>query len=454
MTMSSSVDNGGSNRWTQDMASVTFVPMQADPLFEHHLRDRLERLSAIGVALSAERDLGTLLERIVLEARRFTSADAGTLYLLQGDLLHFEIAHNDTLGLRQGGQGETLDVPPVPLDKNSASGYVAVTGEVLNIADVYDDPDFDFEGPKQYDRLTGYLTQSMLVLPMTDHEGRVIGVLQLINAIGDGEIIPFSLEEEVLIRSLASQAAVAINNVRLIDETRRLYSQVVQSERMASVGIVAAGIVHNLKNYLTSIQGFAELLEHNHPDITGVKEIVIASGKMDQMIADILAKSRQRKTAEAVDLNTLLRREIDFLLADAVFKYEVEKDISLAEDLPPIECVYTDFSQAIGNLLHNALHAMHDRDPKKLTVTAARQAEHIVVAISDTGCGIAPKDIEQLFEPFFTTKLDTGENDEPVGTGLGLYMVKRLLEPYKVKIKVESVVVEGTTFRLEIPLEV
>jgi GAF domain-containing protein len=161
--------------------------------------------------------MNTLLERIVLEARSFTSADAGTLYLLQGDLLHFEIAHNDTLGLRQGGQDETLDVPPVPLDKNSASGYVAVTGEVLNIADVYDDPDFDFEGPKQYDRLTGYLTQSMLVLPMTDHEGRVIGVLQLINAIGDGEIIPFSLEEEVLIRSLASQAAVAINNRHYTD---------------------------------------------------------------------------------------------------------------------------------------------------------------------------------------------------------------------------------------------
>jgi len=163
-----------------------------------------------------------------------------------------------------------------------------------------------------------------------------------------------------------------MSNVRLIDETRRLYSQVVQSERMASVGIVAAGIVHNLKNYLTAIQGFAELLAHNHPDIVGVEEIVIASGKMDHMIADILAKSRQRKTAEEVDLNTLIRRELDFLLADAVFKYEVEKDICLAEDLSPIECVYTDFSQAIGNLLHNALDAMHDRDPKKIAVTMAR----------------------------------------------------------------------------------
>tara|TARA_Y100000588_G_C13913227_1_gene778112 strand:- start:243 stop:506 length:264 start_codon:yes stop_codon:yes gene_type:complete len=83
----------------------------------------------------------------------------------------------------------------------------------------------------------------------------------------------------------------------------------------------------------------------------------------------------------------------------------------------------------------------------------ALEGERIVVAIGDTGCGIAAEDIERLFEPFFTTKLAAREEGEPVGKGLGLYMVKRLLEPYKVKMEVDSVVGEGTTFRLEIPLK-
>ncbi len=194
------------------------------------LEDRLRRLNEIGVALSVERNLTVLLERILLEARSFTRADAGTLFLLKSDHLTFEIAQNDTLKSFVGGRHGKMDVPPVPLNRESVSGYVAVTGEVLNIEDVYTDPVYHFEGPKNYDRMTGYRTRSILGVPMKDHEDQIIGVVQLINALHPltGEVVPFSAQDQSLIQSLASQAAVAINNVRLIEETERLFDSFVQ----------------------------------------------------------------------------------------------------------------------------------------------------------------------------------------------------------------------------------
>ncbi len=294
----------------------------------------------------------------------------------------------------------------------------------------------------------------MLVLPMKDHENRVIAVLQLLNATSDqGVVIPFSREEEILIQSLASQAAVAINNVRLIEETRQLSAQMVQSERMASVGILAAGIVHNLRNPLMTVMGFGELIQQMHPDIQGIDEIVASSHRMSEMIEDILTKSRQRKTLEEVDFNLLINRELDFMNSDATFKHKVEKTIELADELPLFECVYTDFSQTVGNLMRNALDAMHDRDERTLTVRSLLQDDHIVIEVGDTGCGIPAENRSSLFDPFFTTKATEAEGNEPVGTGLGLYMIARLMEPYEAKITFDSQVDVGTTFRLEIPLE-
>ena len=204
--------------------------MSAEPNTASDLEDRLKRLNEIGMALSAERNLTALLERILQEARGFTHADAGTLYLVEDDHLNFEIAQNDTLRSFAGGSHGKADVPPVPLTRESASGYAAMTGETLNIEDVYADQQYRFEGPKQYDRKTGYHTTSLLVVPMKDHEDQVIGVLQLLNATSPatGKVGAFSSADEAVLQSLASQAAVAINNVRLIRETEELFESFVQ----------------------------------------------------------------------------------------------------------------------------------------------------------------------------------------------------------------------------------
>ena len=204
--------------------------MSMDNQIQLDLEDRLRRLNEIGVALSSVRDLNVLLERILKEARRFTHAEAGTLYLVSGPHLTFEIAQNDKLQIFIGGTHEKVDIPPVPLNKDSVSGYVAVTGETLNIEDVYAEEGRQFEGPSNYDQMTGYRTRSMLVVPMRDHEDQILGVLQLINAYASesNESIPFSSEDESLLESLASQAAVAISNMRLVQETEALFESFVQ----------------------------------------------------------------------------------------------------------------------------------------------------------------------------------------------------------------------------------
>ncbi|HBZ56601.1 MAG TPA: metal-dependent phosphohydrolase [Syntrophobacteraceae bacterium] len=212
----------------------------AKSCFGDDLTSRIKRLCQIGVALSAEKNLNALLIMILTEARRFTKADAGTLYLADQEnrLLRFEILQNDTLMQQPlGREALTQDLPPILLEISgkpnhcNVSSYVALTGKTVNIPDVYDVKDFDFTGPRKYDTATGYRSKSMLVVPMKNHENEIIGVLQLINAKDPitGEIIAFSEQYLELIASLASQAAVALSNAQLIQNLKDLFQSFIKS---------------------------------------------------------------------------------------------------------------------------------------------------------------------------------------------------------------------------------
>ena len=245
-----------------------------------------------------------------------------------------------------------------------------------------------------------------------------------------------------------------MRNRTLVAEKRQLQLEhsLIQAERMASVGTVAAGIVHNLKGLLHHILINAEFVSMEYADAEEAKEIVSAVMEMNQMIEGVLAKSRQTKSPAAIDFNALIQRELDFLQAHPGFKHDVNKQISLAETLPVTMGVYTDFSQIFGNLLRNAVDAMHDCDQKQLSVSTALDGEHIVVEIADSGCGIPSSILPQLFDPFFTTKSSNGADGKPMGTGLGLYTVRELLNSYDATIEVESEEGRGTLFRIRIPV--
>ena len=157
---------------------------------ENAILKRLETLNAIGVALSSERDIGSLLERILEAARDFAHADGGTLYRLEDRQLIFEVLRNDTLGLVLGGKhGQPIDIAPLQLYAPDGSGndttvvaHAALSGKTVNIPDAYAAEGFDFSGTRAFDQSSGYRSQSFLTVPMKDHSGVVIGVLQLINA--------------------------------------------------------------------------------------------------------------------------------------------------------------------------------------------------------------------------------------------------------------------------------
>jgi len=199
-----------------------------------HLLERLSELNAIGASLSSERDIDRLLESILESAKKITNADAGTLYLVDAEnkLLTFEILHNDSLGIRMGGtSSEAIPFYPIQLyiggraNHAMVVSHAALSGETINIPDAYTAEGFDFSGTKKFDTKTGYRSKSFLAVPMRDHESEIIGVLQLINALDivTGEVKKFTQDDQQLLESLASQAAIAISNRRLIQQLEELF---------------------------------------------------------------------------------------------------------------------------------------------------------------------------------------------------------------------------------------
>lgn len=174
----------------------------------------LERLLDISISLSSEKDRDRLLERILDAAMDIAHCDAGTLYILSDQALQFRYMVTKSRGIRKGGRHGAIDLPPVPLGPDNACAHAALSRELINVADSYLDDRFDFSGPQRYDALTGYRTRSILVVPMEDDTGAVIGVLQLINALDDsGASIPFCPQLEPVIRALGSQAAICLTNM-------------------------------------------------------------------------------------------------------------------------------------------------------------------------------------------------------------------------------------------------
>jgi HD-GYP domain-containing protein (c-di-GMP phosphodiesterase class II) len=203
-----------------------------------NLLGRLSDLNAIGAALSSERDINLLLESILTSARKITNADAGTLYLVDAEkqVLTFEILHNDSLKIRMGGtSGNPIPFYPIALYHDGKPNlamvvsYSVLRGETVNIPDAYTAEGFDFSGTKNFDAKTGYRSRSFLAVPMRNHEHEIIGVLQLINALDatNGEVKQFSRDDQQLLESLASQAAIALSNRRLIQQLEELFESLI-----------------------------------------------------------------------------------------------------------------------------------------------------------------------------------------------------------------------------------
>jgi HD-GYP domain-containing protein (c-di-GMP phosphodiesterase class II) len=204
-----------------------------------NLFNQLERLNAIGVALSSEHDNARLLETILLGAKELTNADGGTLYTVTDEgKLKFEIMRTQSLNIAMGGTtGKAIPFPPLPIylpdgmpNINMVAAYSVINDKTVNIPDAYLTEGFDFSGTRKFDEKMGYRSQSFLTVPMKNHENEIIGVLQLINAIDtmSGKIVAFSEAHQRLVESLASQAAVALTNKNLINGLKNLFESFIK----------------------------------------------------------------------------------------------------------------------------------------------------------------------------------------------------------------------------------
>ena len=204
----------------------------------------LEKLIEVGISLSSDTNIIALTEHIFLEAKKYANADGASLYIrTEDDMLEFVSMRTDSLGIAGGGTtGTDIPLPPVrlyladgALNNRQVASYSALQGDIVNIANLYENDQFDFEASKKFDEKTGYRTVSFLTIPLKNTNQKVIGVLQLLNALDPetGEVTAFSEETIPYIRSLASQAAVAIEKQQLFDNQNELLDSFIKLIGMA-----------------------------------------------------------------------------------------------------------------------------------------------------------------------------------------------------------------------------
>lgn len=222
----------------QALANFAAIAIQQ----QHSWQEQKELLIALANAPSSR----VLLERILHEAQKITNADGGTLYLLneQADVpqLEFSLLHNNSLNLALSSEQQGIELPPIPLYTNSGeenhhhvAAHAALVKHLVNVEDAYSSKDFDFTGVHAFDKQNKYRSTSFLAMPLLNHDGDLIGVLQLVNAQhkNSGQIIAFDKQLEPLIKALASYAAMALNNLLLVEELKHLLDAFVKVLAMA-----------------------------------------------------------------------------------------------------------------------------------------------------------------------------------------------------------------------------
>ena len=197
--------------------------------------EQIRQFLSMCLSLSSERDREKLLSQILDTAMDLSNCDAGTLYLLEDDGLHFCRMVTRSMNIRQGGHADPITLPPVPMEPSYVCSWVVLHNEPINVADVHTDTRFNFSGSAKYDEMTGYCTKTMLVVPLANDRGDLIGAMQLINALDkDGVTIPFASSVELLVMAISSQAAISLTNM--------LYAEQITSLLDSLVGALSAAI--------------------------------------------------------------------------------------------------------------------------------------------------------------------------------------------------------------------
>jgi signal transduction histidine kinase len=279
--------------------------------------------------------------------------------------------------------------------------------------------------------------------PVTVTSGGEIGLLaESINRM-QGSLQQMRSELEEAARTLEDKVRARS------EELGRMQARMAQSERLASIGVLAAGVAHEINNPLGGILALTSLtledLPAGDPSRENLEEVVRQTRRCGEIVKHLLEFSRQhRVSAEPVDLSDLLERTLALLERQSIFhNVRVERD--LAAGLPRVVADASQLQQVFVNILMNAVQAMAERGTLAIGARQDVDRGDVVLTFRDTGCGIPPDQIDHVFDPFFTTK-GSGE-----GTGLGLSIAYGIVSRHKGSIGVESEPGVGTTFTIRLP---
>jgi signal transduction histidine kinase len=383
------------------------------------------------------------------ETTRAMDADRSTLFLLDRDrgelwskvalgLRHQEIRFKSHLGI---------------------AGHVATTGLPLNIPEAYDDPRFN----QEVDRRTGYRTRTILCMPVRNKTGVVVGVFQVLNK----RTGVFAPEDEEMLEALTSQAAIALENAKLYEDLRTAYAELKQLDAMK--GNFLANISHELRTPLAPIVGYVDMLLSERPgpltdrQRAHLQVVEQAVQRLHGLIEDLLAFVQMDQEDLVLQvrpfaIGLLLEERMRAILPKATEK-GLTVEVELPPDLPEVLVDPLQIGRALTLLLENAI---------KFTPTGGRivfgakahlrpddappgwRNGYVEVSLSDTGIGIPADKIPRIFEKFY--QVDASSTRSYGGTGLGLALVKQIMEGHGTRVQVESTLAVGSTFRFRLPI--
>ncbi len=383
--------------------------------------EKLNLLIDAAKTVNSTLDLDKLLDVILETAIKSIGADRGTLYVV--DELKSEIwskAHSGS---------EVVEIRQ-PIGKG-LSGYVAKTGETINIPDAYSDSRFN----PDFDKKTGYRTNNMLCMPMRNRDGKIIGVFQILNKKGG----PFTGQDEEFINALSIHASIAIENARLAQE-------MVNSERLSAVGRMASTIIHDIKNPMGTLRVYAQVMKKKSGNEEAAKladEMIHQVDRFVNMAQEILDFSRgvSATNIQETEFGEVMEGVLLFIEKDLT-----KRNIKLERNLGFQGKVNLDTDKAVRvfyNIASNAADAMPNGG--LLAVTTEEVGGMVRVDFKDTGTGMPEEVKRKIFEPFVTY-------GKKHGTGLGMAIVKKVMDDHKGKIEIETELGKGTTMRLYFPI--
>jgi K+-sensing histidine kinase KdpD len=379
--------------------------------------DRLNLLIEASKIVNSAIELDKVLTLILEVAGQSISADRGTLYLI--DTARSELWSKVT-------QGSNMVEIRLPIGKGLA-GYVAKTGETINIADAYKDPRFNPE----IDKKSWYKTPNVLCMPMRNKDGIIVGVFQFLNK-KDG---PFTSDDEAFIDALSVHAAIALENARMARE-------MVQSERLSTVGRMASTIIHDIKNPMGTLRMYAQVIKKKTGDTEASQladEIIRQVDRFVNMTQEILDFSRgvSEIHAEEIEVTELMDGALGFIEKDMS-----KRNVTVNRNFMFGGKASLDVEKMVRvfyNLAGNAADAMPEGGT--LTVTTRQQDHQLVIEFTDSGQGMPPEIRARVFEPFFTY-------GKKHGTGLGMAIVKKIMDDHHGNVEIDSEIGKGTTIRL------